>query len=559
MEYVFKLFEFNVYNDKGLDKDSDEDNDVKKKKDNSRFSIQMFGINEEGQRASIIVEDYKPFFYLKVENNWGKTKKTAFYEHLKSKVGNYYEDSILQCKLIERKKLYGFDAGKNHRFIEIKFANVNIYNKVKNLWYQNVIEDGEEEKRLLKNGYKFVYNGEPTFIELYEANIPPLLRFFHIREVSPSGWVAMPIKKTTQITGLNKTTSCDFEFVINYKNVIPLNHKEDSVPYKIMSFDIEASSSHGDFPVPIKSYKKLATNIVDHFAKLEDFNTEECKKILHEIIKAAFGKKPMDNIDLVYPKENIDDEEELKKRTEKWLKTKVRDRKEESNEEHIIESLFENANKAIQTKEKEEKGENSDDESDSEENEIIEEDKYFKIGSGFNYNQNYKNKESTIVDIMCDNKFEREGKISELIRSLRNNFPALEGDKVTFIGSTFMNYGDKDPYLNHCIVLNSCDNIMSSNSEIETYDTEREVLQAWTKLVQRENPDIIIGYNIFSFDYEFMFRRSQELACVEDFLKLSRNNDELCATIDYKNQEKLTLTEVQHRWHLEHTNWQLLR
>ena len=34
-------------------------------------------------------------------------------------------------KLIERKKLYGFDAGKKHRFIEIKFANINIYNKLK--------------------------------------------------------------------------------------------------------------------------------------------------------------------------------------------------------------------------------------------------------------------------------------------------------------------------------------------------------------------------------------------------------------------------------------------
>jgi DNA polymerase elongation subunit (family B) len=549
MEYVFKLFEFNVYNDKGIDKDSDEDeNEYGPKKDISRFVIQMFGINEKGEKASIIVEDYQPFFYLKVDNNWGQTKKNAFYNHLKTQVGKYYQDSITDCRLIERKKLYGFDAGKKHRFIEIKFANANIYNKVKNLWYKDTInEDGEKERKLLKNGYKFIYKDEVTYIELYEANIPPLLRFFHIREVSPSGWIAMPIKKTTQVTELNKTTSCDYEFIINYKNVIPLNYKEDSVPYKIMSFDIEASSSHGDFPVPIKSYKKLATNIVDYFSKLEDksidLNREECKKILNEIVRAAFGKNPMDNIDLVYPKEQLKDESDLQKRTENWLKTKVRDRKDVSNEEHLIESLFESANKAMQTKEKEEekdKDNSDDDDSDNEENEIIEE-KYYKIGSGLNYDQNYKNKESTIVDIMCDKKFGREGKISELIRSLRNNFPALEGDKVTFIGSTFMNYGDKEPYLNHCIVLNSCDNIMSSNSQIETYDTEKEVLQAWTKLVQRENPDIIIGYNIFSFDYEFMFRRSQELDCVEDFLKLSRNNDELCATVDYKNPGKIDI------------------
>jgi DNA polymerase elongation subunit (family B) len=542
MEHVFKLFEFNVYNDKSLDKDSDEDsNDNRAKKDSSRFAIQMFGINEEGKKASIIVEEYQPFFYVRVDNNWGQTKKVAFYNHLKSKVGKYYEDAIIECKLIERKKLYGFDAGKKHRFIEIKFANVNIYNKVKNLWYHDTTsEDGERERRLLDNGYIF----QNTNIELYEANIPPLLRFFHIREVSPSGWIAMPIKKTVEITGSNKTTSCDYEYVVNYKNIIPLNHKEDRVPYKIMSFDIEASSSHGDFPVPIKSYKKLATNIVDHFVKLGDITVEECKVILRKILRAAFDKEKMDNIDVVYPKEQLKSEEDLQKRTENWLKTKVRERKDDKNDEHLIETLFENANKAMQIKDKEdkeEKGDDDDDETDDEQEEV-EEEKYFKIGSGFNnYNQNYKNKESTIVDIMCDQKFEREGKINELIRSLRNNFPALEGDKVTFIGSTFMNYGSTDPYLNHCIVLNSCDKMAVANQQLETYETEKDVLVAWTRLVQRENPDIIIGYNIFSFDYEFMFRRSQELSCVEDFLKLSRNNDELCATVDYKNPGKIDI------------------
>ena len=545
MEHVFKLFEFNVYNNKGVDKDSDKDSDeCKENKDKSTFAIQMFGINEEGQKASIIVEEYQPFFYLKVNNNWGQTKKTAFYNHLKSKIGKFYEDSIMGFKLIERKKLYGFDAGKKHRFIEVKFSNINIFNKVKNFWYQDSVnEDGEKERILLKNGYKFKYNNEELNIELYEANIPPLLRFFHIREVSPSGWIAMTIKKTIEITGSNKTTSCDFEFVINYKNIIPLNNKEDRVPYKIMSFDIEASSSHGDFPVPVKSYKKLATNIVDHFAKLEDVTTEQCKQILRKIVKAAFGKETMDKIDLVYPKEQLKNEEDLKLRTESFLKTKVRDRNENSNEEHIIEALFEHANKAMQIKENEEKEKLEDDSDDGSDDESEEqEEKLYKIGDGLNnYNKTYKNRESTIADIICDKKFEREGKINELIRSLRNNFPALEGDKVTFIGSTFMTYGDKDPYLNHCIVLNSCDKMAVANQQLETYETEREVLLAWTKLIQKENPDIIIGYNIFSFDYEFMFRRSQELFCVEDFLKLSRNKDELCTTYDYKNPGKLDI------------------
>ena len=329
--------------------------------------------------------------------------------------------------------------------------------------------------------------------------------------------------------------------------MIPLNDKETRVPYKILSFDIEASSSHGDFPVPIKSYKKLATNIVDYFSKNNtDLNIERCKTTLREIIKTAFGfslSNPVQNIDTVYPKFKIASEKELHERTENWLKTQVRERSSNS-EEHLIESLFENANKAFQVVTEAEPTGDADEDVDGDgdgdnnsDNGVLEEEpeKYFKIGSGFK-TEAYQNKQSTIVDILCDKKFEREGKITELILSLRNNFPALEGDKVTFIGSTFVYYGEKEPHLNHCIVLNSCDNLHSSvpNSEIETYSTEKDVLLAWTRLVQRVNPDIIIGYNIFSFDYEFMFRRSQELDCVEDFLKLSRNNEEVCATVDYK-------------------------
>jgi DNA polymerase elongation subunit (family B) len=319
------------------------------------------------------------------------------------------------------------------------------------------------------------------------------------------------------------------------------------VPYKVMSFDIEASSSHGDFPVPVKSYKKLATNIVDYFEKYEEPNISKCKETLCKIVQSAFGYGEMKDIDLVYPKIPIKSQQELMERTKNWLDTKVRDRKEDANQEHLIETLFESANKGL-VKENEENGE-SDNENDNEsDNESdnglgLEEENHFSV---FNtnksiYNKTYKNKESTIADIMCDNKFEREGKINELIRSLRNHFPPLEGDKVTFIGSTFMKYGQTEPYLNHCIVLNSCNPMAVANSQVETYSSEKEVLLAWTALVQRENPDIIIGYNIFSFDYEFMFRRTQELSCVEDFLKLSRNKNEICASVDYKNPEKIDI------------------
>ena len=134
MEYVFKLFEFNIYNDVSIDSDSEECVEIK---DNSSFVIQMFGINKEGQTASIIIEDYQPFFYLKVSNDWNESQKIELFKQLKKQVGMYYEKSIIECQLVEKKKLYGFDAGKKHKFIKLTFSNVIFYNKIKNLFYQN--------------------------------------------------------------------------------------------------------------------------------------------------------------------------------------------------------------------------------------------------------------------------------------------------------------------------------------------------------------------------------------------------------------------------------------
>ena len=304
-----------------------------------------------------------------------------------------------------------------------------------------------------------------------------------------------------------------------------------------MSFDIEASSSHGDFPVPVKSYKKLATNIVDHFEKssVNNLTPELCKDILRQIIQSAFGFQTMNDIDLVYPKEKITSLDGLEDRLQKWFKTKVREYTNKSYNEHSIEAMFENIQKEFAKKDEgEEPGDGDDDDDEDEETPIQETNGYNPINQMMIRTEPYKNKQSTILDIMCDPKLDRQGKIYELILSLRSCFPALEGDKVTFIGSTFLTYGETDPYLNHCIVLDTCDAMPVQASQIESYSTEKDVLLAWRNLVQRENPDIIIGYNIFSFDYEFMFRRSQECDCMEEFLKLSRNKDEICATKNYK-------------------------
>ena len=515
MEHTFRIFDFNVYNET-VDSSDDEQNTYK---DSSNFMIQLFGLNKAGETCSIIAENYNPFFYVMVNDSWTITMKDGFIAHIKEKIGKYFSDSITGCKIIKRKKLYGFDGGKEHKFIKIEFSSIAAFKKAQNLWYSSY-DNGHV---LLAGGYKF-YN---TDIKIYESNIPPLLRFFHIREISPSGWIALPKNKTVEYKGDSKKTHCTYEFGLDYKHIISLNDNEDRVPYKICSFDIEASSSHGDFPVPVKSYKKLATNIIEYFENMKlPLTPELCKNILKRIILCAFGFEQMDKIDLVYPKQKNIVKSEIERICESWLQKPVRDLQKslEFNNTTTLESMFEKMSM----------GEDEDEE--------------FHKG----YVKSYTDKKATIINILCDTKFEREGKLSELNISLNSHFPKLEGDKVTFIGSTFMNYGDKDPYMNHCIALDTCSKLPSDNTIIESYNSERDVLLAWQKLIQRENPDIIIGYNIFGFDYQFLFKRAEENNCMEEFLKLSRNKDEICgekdnATGKYKLSEStIHLASGQH-------------
>jgi len=340
--------------------------------------------------------------------------------------------------LVQRKKLYGFDAGRDYNFVKLSFANKTALNKVKGLWYTG---EWGKNRRLQKSIFM------STRTELYEAKLPPLLRYFHIMDISPTGWIRLLNPKRYSC----KPTTCDEDFTIQYNDICPLKNKEDAIPLKILSFDIEASSSHGDFPLPRKRYEKLAGDILDYW-------DEDCEgNTLQNVILVAFNfMEDEDNlIHEVFPKQRIT-EVTLKKR----IKGLMRGNK--------------------------------------------------------------------IIDLL-DSDMKRGDKYEELCKRLTTHLPEIEGDKVTFIGSSFMTMGESEPYYNHCVALNSCDKV--ENGDIECCDNERDVLLKWVELVQRENPDVIIGYNIFGFDWKFMFARADELNCKEEFLQLSKLKNHQCKEI----------------------------
>ena len=522
----FRLFDFNVYDeDQALAKesfDSDDSGDDKYNsfKDEKNFIIQMFGVNEKGETCCLYVEDYKPFFFIRVGDDWSEYNKRCFVDELKKKIGKTFQDSIVSSHLVDHHKLYGFSGGRKHKFIKLVFKNTVSMNKTKNLWFSYVTHERTGEN--IRKRTNLVFNKRE--IELYESNIPPLLRYFHVNSISPSGWVSFNTSRMIKPPIL--TTTCKYEYKCSLNDLTPMPEKETRVPFKICSFDIEASSSHGDFPIPIKTYKRFATNLVDVFLQqLQFLDKKNSSNMLEKCVMTAFGYNNFDDIDIVYPKSKVT-KEYIQDKINILIKTPIEKAKldhgnDENSELLRIDKMFDKVNQEYQTE-----GIGGDS------NELE------ANGNGEENAYTYKpyekktrtNKKSTIIDILLSDKYDRDEKIqlsNEIITLL---FPPLEGDKVTFIGSTFMKYGDPEPYMNHCLVLGSCDEV--DGTIIETANSEKNLLLQWAKLIQTENPDIMIGYNIFGFDYEFMFRRAQENKCERQFLLLSRKLNELCANED---------------------------
>ena len=491
----FRMFDFKTF---------DVETDIPGQK---TFRIQMFGINETGETVAFFVDDFQPFFYVKVPPKWDNYTVEAWFNGIKKSCGKYAEKDCLYVELETHSKLYEFTASTSYHFAKCVFRTNSAFNQ-----FRRAVQNADEKM--------------PT----YESKIPPLLRYFHIYNISPSGWIQ--IKDNDMEIPDEKLTSCTYEYKCSIDQIKPLPQKETPVPYKIASFDIEASSSHGDFPVPIKDYKRMATQLIDVLDQKcikQSMTTDAVNAWLKKAILSVFRiGASITDIDVVYPKvkplkEEI--KENIKTLLEKKMESEILNKESDTIK---ISEMFESAapsesgggdnttNEAVQQSFAEELHANN------------KKPKKNKLTA--------QQKKLTIAEYLIHPEHTREMRIQAFNIALTNLFPELEGDEVTFIGTTFLKYGEKEPYKNHCLIVGSCDPV--ENVEICTVNNEKECLVEWAHLIQDENPDIIIGYNIFGFDYQFMFQRARELDCIEEFCSLSRIQQEICYKEDYETKEK---------------------
>lgn len=98
-------------------------------------------------------------------------------------------------------------------------------------------------------------------------------------------------------------------------------------------------------------------------------------------------------------------------------------------------------------------------------------------------------------------------------------FPEPEHDSVIQIANVVVKQGVQEPFIKCIFTLRSCAPI--AGATVKSFDTEEEMLLAWSKFVTSIDPDIITGYNIQNFDLGYLLNRAKTLS-IDKFPYLGR-------------------------------------
>lgn len=237
------ILEFQIYDwveDHCLDKEDDDSGSETNKM--GKYIIHVFGRTMEGKSVYAKVTEFTPYFYIELPSTWTSLSKAKLDFKLKQfkdflvsynnkKVWSKFKSTLLDIELVTAKKADGFTNDSLFTFARLKFDNSDGMKKFRMFFEENEI-DFEYKK------YKF---------KTFEANLPPMFRCFHNRNISGCAWVQTSNKYFQVKKESMKESYCDIEINIGWKELSPIK-KDVNAPLRIASFDIECFSHDGQFP-----------------------------------------------------------------------------------------------------------------------------------------------------------------------------------------------------------------------------------------------------------------------------------------------------------------------
>ncbi len=190
--------------------------------------IHLFGADETGAPIRANVYGFRPYFYVELPAN-DSTQKRLFKSKLKDALKRKgIPESIVGVEWVSMKKLYGYTGGREFPFAKVSVPSIVAFRAIKRIFL---------ETEFNQPIFKLTQSGEP--LKVYDSNLDPMLRFFHLRDIAPCGWVSLDAEPDE-----DGHLDCQWEEV-NPVAAPPM----PSAPFLLAIWDIECYSASGDFPV----------------------------------------------------------------------------------------------------------------------------------------------------------------------------------------------------------------------------------------------------------------------------------------------------------------------
>jgi DNA polymerase elongation subunit (family B) len=409
------------------------------------YKITIYGLTDKKKNIVCNVSGFKPYFYLKVPNNWNENYcKDIFLNNIDKRYKSIVELNhvkLKSCKEFLGHNIDEYGYPKKYSFLKLVFCSYRNFNNfkrsIKQFYSRNINTQNQKIKQWIN------CNLDECDSCLYDSNIPPLIKFIHDTNINPVGWIEIDNYTETTITEFTS----DIEVNIKVIDIKPLSIEKIN-DFKIASFDIECDSSHGSFPVAIKSFEKPSRDIlevyIDMIKNYSEYTIEEKKDLLFDIISSIFKKTNNYNLDNVLLKTSTPNMPEDFIKTEFIVKLDLAlsDKFKYKESIQLLTNMLQNLKYDTKSN-------------------PIQGDPIIQIGTVF-YNYNTKTFKRVIIVIPY-------------------------------------NSNDKD----------ICDDI--DNIEVIKCDKEETLLYEWMNLIKNENPDFVTGYNILGFDFKYIYERALEI------------------------------------------------
>lgn len=105
--------------------------------------------------------------------------------------------------------------------------------------------------------------------------------------------------------------------------------------------------------------------------------------------------------------------------------------------------------------------------------------------------------------------------------------PTVPGDACFQIAISLVTFGTDEPYDKTCLCYKQTDPNVPGTT-IKSFETERDMLMAYTEYLHTHDVDIITGWNIFGFDLEYLMVRAAVTSCPPEFFRQSKLKDYTC-------------------------------